>query len=324
MLRCLAVLILGLSLQGCAPYYANLARDFGAVVTSPSADLGSMMRTVEPLCRRQADLAYLRARLEDPADERLVPWRDRLRSRYRGRARDIETDCAQLAAQAERYRLMHSALISYGAALRALAESQGGDFRETFYMMGASLDMLARQVEPGEPNWGRVMMGGAQAVNQVLVLALSARTETDIRRAILAAAEPVDRLLVGLGRAVDVYAELSERQIEMQRLLLDKVERTTQALPAGIRAQGRQLELLSFYTLALRLDEEEGRLRGGVKAYRAALSSLRGAHGVMVQAARGRIPAKQAVALVQRSFRGLFLELNKMYDALDIIYRGPR
>jgi hypothetical protein len=322
------ILALTLALHGCAPYYANLARDFGAVVTSPSADLGSMMRTVEPLCRKQADLMYLRARLEDPRDERLVPWRDRLHSRYRGRAQDVETDCAQLAAQVERYRLMHSTLISYGAALRALAESQGGDFKETFYLVGTSLDMLARQVEPGEPNWGRVMMGGAQAVNQVLVLALSARTETDIRRAILAAADPVDRLLVGLGRAVDVFAELSERQIELQRQLLDKVERTTQAQPAATRAQaqaqGRRLDLLAFYQMALRLDEEEGRLRGAVKAYRAALGSLRGAHGVMVQAARGRIPPRQAVTLVQRSFRGLFLELNKMYDALDIIYRGPR
>lgn len=317
--RIALVLLVAALLPGCAPHFANLAKDFGGTLAGPGADMRPMIRTVGSLCRRQADLMYLRARIEDPLDKELVPWRERRTARYSGRSAGVEARCAELDGELASYQLMFDALLSYGAALRALADSQNVDFRDGFLVMGDSLGRLARRVRPQDPELSPILLSGADSLNQLLRLALAARSERDIKRAILAAKAPVGAILDRLQRVIDVYRDQATHFSEAQQALLDKVERATQAPRPG--APGLHLGVLDFYELAQRMDEEEQRLQTSSKVYLLTLSNIRGAHEVLVKAAEGRVPPKEAVASLQKSLRDLSLRLGEIYDQAYLMYR---
>jgi hypothetical protein len=312
---CLAALLF----SGCAPYFANLAKDFGGTLAGPGADMRPMIRTVGTLCRRQADLMYLRARLEDPTDKAIIAWRDRRTALYSGRTAGIEERCAELDSELLSYQLMFDALLSYGSALRALADTQNVDFRDGFLVMGDSLGKLAMRVRPRDPELVPLMISGADSVNQLLRLALSARSERDIKRAILAAKVPVGALLDRLQRVIDVYRDQVTHYSDAQKALLDKIERATQPPRPG--APARHLDVLAFYDLAQRIDEEEQRLVTSSKVYLVTLGNIRGAHEVLVKAAEGRVPLKDAVASVQKSLRELSLRLGEIYDQSYMMIR---
>ncbi|MCS6913502.1 MAG: hypothetical protein RMK29_08930 [Myxococcales bacterium] len=308
---------------GCSSYVASLARDFGTAVTGPGADMRPMIRTLGALCLRQADLAYLRARLEDPSDQQIVPWRGRRQSLFGGRRQSIETSCNELDSELVSYQMMFDVLLAYGAALRSLGEAQNADFRQGFSIMGESLGRLAVRLRPRSPELGRIMISGADSINQLLRLALSARSERDIKRAVRAAKGPVTALLDRLERLLEVYRAQVTRYTDAQRALVDKVERATQPLRPG--HAGRQLDLLAFYELAVRMDEEEQRLLSSSRAYAVTLANLRSAHETLVKSVEGKVPPREALAAVQQSLRELSLRLGEIYDQTEsMIRRGDR
>lgn len=313
---------LGLS-QGCtAPYYANAARDFGASLNSNSNDLSAMLRGLGQLCRRHGDLAYLRARIEDPTDRKLVPFHDRKTALYSGRLQSIEARCAEQDRRVAPYEQMYAVLLSYGSSLRALGETQSTDFRDSFQSMGDSLGRLAITVRPDEPELYRMLQDGAQSVNQLARMALSARTERDIRKAVLAAKEPVRNILGRLAKADAVYGAQVRMYNETAQALLAKLERQT-AAHGGVRpidhrgAPRYAIDLLGFYDLALRTEDDLRRLDASVKLYTAALQSTQRAHDALVAAAEKKITVKMAFESIQKSTRDLRVYMQDLADQLD-------
>lgn len=304
---------------GCTGYFANLARGFSGVVTSPSTDLTPMLKGIGQVCRRQGDLAYLRSRLEDPDDKHAVRWRERMTSRYRGTTEGIEARCAALDKQVAPYLLMNRALVAYAAALRALADAQTNDFQDSFRTLGVQFNLLGQQLAPAEPELGLAMFSGADAINQLVNLALSAVSEADIRRAVLAAQHPMRHILDRMDRAAGVYQDEVTKVLGEQRTVVDLVESATLPQPRG--SLTRHQALLSFYRLAHEMDGEEERLRANARLYPLAVRTLRSAHDNLVQAAQKKVPAKQAFQLMQKSLRGLLYDLNDVANEVDMALR---
>lgn len=301
-----------LPLSGCtAPYFADAARDFGTAITSPAADMGPYLRGIPNLCRRHADLAYLRSRLEDPQDQRLIPWAERRTARYRDRKNGIEDRCKELDSEVALYAEMYTALRAYGLALRALGDTEGVDFRESFQQMGLSLGRVSTRLLPQEPGLGQAMREGSDALNKLLRMALNARTERDLKVAIRTAALPARHLLERLTRVKDVYADQVQFYTLSSQALLVKVERAT------LQRGPRSVDLLQFYDMAQRTEEDLDRLAQSSRAAAATLTNLRRAHDKLVEAANNRIPAKEAFRSVRQIFLELTISLQNIADRLE-------
>ena len=300
---------------GCsAPYFANAARDFGTAITSPATDMGPYLRGIGALCRRHGDLAYLRSRLEDPEDRLLIPWNERRTARYRGRKAGIDARCEELDREVALYAEMYSVLRAYGLALRALGETEDVDFREGFQQLGTSMGRLSARFFPQEPGMGQALREGSDALNKLLRMALNAKTETDLKNAIRAAALPARHLLDRLSRVKEVYADQVQFYTMTNRALLNKLEQATMARrPAGARG----VDLLAFYELALRMEDELERLGQTGRAAETTLHALRSAHEKMVEAANNRIPPKEAFRAVRRAILELSNNLQVIADQLE-------
>ena len=162
--------------------------------------------------------------------------------------------------------------------------------------------------------------GTCDAINQVLRLALTVRSEADLKRAILAAAVPVRQLLDRLERAKEVYRDQALQYTGVSQTLLRQIERAT--VPRRPGTPGRSFDVLAFYELAQRMDEDQQKLQQNTQIYLLTLSNLRQAHETMVTAAQGRITAKQAFTLMQRNFRDLYRDIGDLSDQIDYINRG--
>lgn len=304
--------LLVLATGGCtAPYFADAARDFGTAITSPAADMGTYLRGIPNLCRRHADLAYLRSRLEDPRDQRLIPWAERRSARFHARKSGIEERCKALEAEVALYSEMYTALRAYGLALRSLGETEGVDFRESFQQMGTSLGRVSTRLLPQEPGLGQAMREGSDALNKLLKMALNARTERDLKTAIRTAALPARHLLERLLRVKEVYADQVQFYTMTSQALLTKLER------ASVQRDGRPVDLLLYYEFAQRSEDELERLGQSSRAAEATLANLRRAHDKLVEAANNRIPAKEAFRSVRQIFIDLTISLQRIAERLE-------
>lgn len=311
----LLLLLPTLAQTGCtAPYFANLARDFGGTLTGPSSDLSPMVRGVALVCRRHGDLAYLRARIEDPTDRHLVAFQDRMTSPFLAK-KGIAARCAALDVQVAAYLQMQQVLLAYGSALRSLAETEGVDYRDSFAQMGLSLNKVAAVATPQDPELGLISIEGSDAIGKLLRVGLSARSEADIQTAIRAAALPVRHLLDRMDKVKDAYADEVNEYVNASRSLMAEVERATLPIPKG--ASGRSFDVISYYHMALHNEDEMAKLLASVQVYRAIMKNLRDSHSRMVEAANSKVPAKEAFRSVRLWAWDLSVQLQYIYDDVN-------
>src|SRR5206468_2440562 len=96
----------------------------------------------------------------------------------------IKDRCAKLDEQVQKYQQMHATLQAYGGSLRALADSENADYRGSFFTLGYSLSNLAQQVDMQDPELGTALSAGANAIGDLVHLAVSARSEAALKEAI--------------------------------------------------------------------------------------------------------------------------------------------